>query len=328
MDIVEIIKIIVLGIVEGITEWLPVSSTGHMYLFDEFWSLQMSDDFKEMFFVVIQLGAILAVVVMFWNKLWPLGRKKNRREAEAPYALHAVEPPAQRRAAERKEAENKATMSVNTGENVLAYEKGLYFKKDVLFMWLKVIVACIPTAVLGFLLDDVLNEYLYNGPVIAAMLVVYGIAFILVENWNKKRTPRINSVAEIGYMTAVMFGLFQALAMIPGTSRSGATIVGALLIGVSRTTAAEFTFFLAIPTMFGASLLKLVKFFIDGNQLGGTEAAALFIGMAVAFAVSLAVIKFLMNFVRKHDFKVFGWYRIALGVVVGIVFALQFAEVI
>lgn len=341
MDIVEIIKIIILGIIEGVTEWLPVSSTGHMYLFDEFWPMQASGEFKEMFFVVIQLGAILAVVVMFWNKLWPLGLKKNRKPgadgSERP--LHAVQPLAQQEAELRRMArkgefipsEQDALSAQRSGEAAPAdagAEKGVYFKKDVLLMWLKVIIACIPTAILGFLLDDILDTYLYNGPVIAAMLIVYGIAFILIENWNKKRTPRINSVGEIGYMTAVMFGLFQALAMIPGTSRSGATIVGALLIGVSRTTAAEFTFFLAIPTMFGASLLKLVKFFLDGNMLGGTEIAALFIGMAVAFAVSLAVIRFLMNFVRKHDFKVFGWYRIALGIVVGIVFALQFAHVI
>lgn len=338
MDIVEIIKIILLGIIEGVTEWLPVSSTGHMYLFDEFWPMQASDAFKEMFFVVIQLGAILAVVVMFWNKLWPLGLKKNRKPdadgSERP--LHAVQPLAQQEAELRRMArkgefipsDQDTLFAARNGDGAAVDKKGVYFKKDILLMWLKVIIACIPTAILGFLLDDILDTYLYNGPVIAAMLIVYGIAFILIENWNKKRTPRINSVGEIGYMTAVMFGLFQALAMIPGTSRSGATIVGALLIGVSRTTAAEFTFFLAIPTMFGASLLKLVKFFLDGNMLGGTEIAALFIGMAVAFAVSLAVIRFLMNFVRKHDFKVFGWYRIALGIVVGIVFVLQFAHVI
>ena len=340
MDIVEIIKIILLGIIEGVTEWLPVSSTGHMYLFDEFWPIQASDAFKEMFFVVIQLGAILAVVVMFWNKLWPLGLKKNRKPgadgSERP--LHAVQPLAQQEAELRRMARkgefipsDQDTLSAaRNGDGAPAVtdasgsgNKGVYFKKDILLMWLKVIIACIPTAILGFLLDDILDTYLYNGPVIAAMLIVYGIAFILIENWNKKRTPRINSVGEIGYMTAVMFGLFQALAMIPGTSRSGATIVGALLIGVSRTTAAEFTFFLAIPTMFGASLLKLVKFFLDGNMLGGTEIAALFIGMAVAFAVSLAVIRFLMNFVRKHDFKVFGWYRIVLGVVVIGYFAIR-----
>ncbi len=328
MDIIEIIKVILLGIVEGVTEWLPVSSTGHMYLLDEFWPLQLSDAFKEMFFVVIQLGAILAVVVMFWNKLWPFGLKKNRKPESEAYALHAVEPPAQAAAALRAKGGKQGAMPAGNGEMTTVNEKGIYAKRGVLVMWLKVIVACIPTAILGFFLDDILNEYLYNGPVIAAMLILYGVAFILVENWNKRRTPHIDSIAGIGYGTAVLFGLFQALAMIPGTSRSGATIVGALLIGVSRTTAAEFTFFLAVPTMFGASLLKLVKFFIDGNLLTGEEIAALFIGMAVAFAVSLAVIKFLMSFVRKHDFKVFGWYRIALGLAVGVVFILQFAEVI
>ncbi len=331
MDIVEIIKIILLGIIEGITEWLPVSSTGHLYLFDEFWPLQTSDDFKNMFMVVIQLGAILAVLVMFWNKLWPFGLKKNRKEADGDEALHAVEPQLQREMRKRAKDEKNGTMPASEGQMTTVDAKGIYAKKDVLLMWLKVIVACIPTAIFGLLLNDpldALEQGPYGGPVIAVMLILYGIAFILVENWNKKRTPRVNSIAEIGYGTAVMFGLFQVLAMVPGTSRSGATIVGALLIGVSRTTAAEFTFFLAIPTMFGASLLKVVKFLMAGNTLAGGEIAAIIIGMAVAFAVSLAVIRFLMNFVRKHDFKVFGWYRIVLGVVVCVVFILQFAGVI
>lgn len=280
-------KVILIGIIEGITEWLPVSSTGHMYLFDAFWPLNMGEAFKEMFMVVIQLGAILAVLVVFWKRLWPLGIKEE---------------------------------SLQEG-----MKKKIYAKKDVCSMWLKVIVACVPTAILGLLLDDFLEEHLYNAVTIAVTLILYGIAFILVEIWNKKRTPRINSVAEITYTTALMFGLFQVLAMIPGTSRSGATIVGALIIGVSRTTAAEFTFFLAIPTMFGASLLKMVKFFLDGNSLVANEVITLLIGMAVAFAVSLAVIKFLMNFVKKHDFKVFGWYRIALGVIVLLFFVLDVA---
>lgn len=288
MDIIEVIKVILIGIIEGITEWLPVSSTGHMYLFDEFWPLLFDKDFKEMFFVVIQLGAIFAVIVMFWEKLWPFGMQKDEE----------------------------------TGKNKIS------FQKDIWTMWLKVLVACVPTAVLGFFLDDILDRYLYNGIVISVMLILYGVAFIVVEIWNKKRTPRINSVAEITYLTAVYFGLVQSLAMIPGTSRSGATIVGALIIGVSRTTAAEFSFFLAIPTMFGASLLKLVKFFIDGGSFDGSQIAALAIGTAVAFAVSLLVIKFLMDFVKKHDFKIFGWYRIVLGVIVLIVFALQSAAVI
>lgn len=287
MDIIEVVKVIIVGIIEGITEWLPVSSTGHMYLFDAFWPLNMSEAFKEMFMVVIQLGAILAVLVVFWNRLWPLGVREE---------------------------------SLQEG-----MKKKIYAKKDVCSMWLKVIVACVPTAILGLLLDDFLEEHLYNAVTIAITLILYGIAFILVEIWNKKRTPRINSVAEITYTTALMFGLFQVLAMIPGTSRSGATIVGALLIGVSRTTAAEFTFFLAIPTMFGASLLKMVKFFLDGNALLAGEVVTLLIGMAVAFAVSLAVIKFLMNFVKKHDFKVFGWYRIVLGLIVLLFFTLDVA---
>lgn len=283
MDIIELIKVILLGIIEGITEWLPVSSTGHMYIFDEFWPLKVTDEFKELFMVVIQLGAIFAVLVVFFKKLWPFGLEKTE--------------------------DNKA--------KVVA-------KKDIFMMWLKVLVACIPTAILGFLLDDILDKYLYNGIVISIMLILYGIAFILVELWNKKRTPRINSVAEITINSALMFGLFQALAMIPGTSRSGATIIGALIIGVSRTAAAEFTFFLAIPTMLGASLLKLVKYiFVDGGHLGSEEILSLGIGMVVAFAVSLIVIKFLMDFVKKHDFKVFGWYRIALGIIVLILFILK-----
>lgn len=311
MDIVEFLKVIVLGIIEGITEWLPVSSTGHMYLLDEFWPLNMSEEFKEMFFVVIQLGAILAVVVVFWKRLWPFGWKSVREAEESagssPYAGGGMP----------------------SGKNVTSKTRGgAYAKKDILVLWLKVIVACLPAAVLGLLFDDFLDEYLYNGVVIALMLILYGIAFILVENWNRKRTPRISSVEEIDYRTAFFIGLFQVLALIPGTSRSGATIVGALLIGVSRTAAAEFTFFLAIPTMLGASLLKLFKFFLEGNVLGGTEIAVLLLGMAVAFAVSIIVVKFLMGFVKKHDFKVFGWYRIILGIIVLTVFLLQFLEII
>ncbi len=292
MDIIEVVKIILLGIIEGITEWLPVSSTGHMYLFEEFWPLQVGanpEAFSEMFFVVVQLGAILAVIVMFFSKLFPLGREK-REEGEGTYRIT--------------------------------------FKKDVISMWLKVIVACIPSVVLGLLFDDILDTYLYNGIVIAITLIIYGVAFILIEIWNKNREPRIGTVEALDYKTALIIGLFQVLAMIPGTSRSGATILGALLIGVSRPAAAEFTFFLAIPTMFGASLLKIVKFLLDGGSFGGSEIAALLIGSAVAFAVSLAVIKFLMDFVRKHDFKVFGWYRIALGAIVLTVFALQAAQVL
>ncbi len=268
MDIIEILKVIFLGIVEGITEWLPISSTGHMLLVDEFITLNMPEDFKEMFFVVIQLGAIIAVVVMFWKKMWPFQFK------------------------------DKLQPKVNM---------------DIINMWLKVVVACIPSAVLGLLLDDILEEYFGNAITISIMLIVYGIAFILIENWNKKRTPKIQALDDISYKTAFFIGLFQVLSMIPGTSRSGATIIGALLLGVSRTAAAEFTFFLAVPTMVGASLLKLVKF---GFDFTGAEILTLVIGMAVAFAVSVLCIKFLMSFIKKHDFKVFGWYRIVLGIII------------
>ncbi|MGN0532837.1 MAG: undecaprenyl-diphosphate phosphatase [Eubacterium sp.] len=272
LKLAEILKIIFLGIVEGITEWLPISSTGHMLLVDEFISLNMSEEFKEMFFVVIQLGAIIAVVVMFWKKMWPFQLK------------------------------DKSQSFVNKG---------------IINMWLKVVVACIPSAVLGLLFDDILEKYFGGAVSIAIMLIVYGIAFILVENWNKKRTPAVEKLDDITYRTAFIIGLFQVLSMIPGTSRSGATIIGALLIGVSRTAAAEFTFFLAVPTMLGASALKLVKF---GFDFTSQEIIALIIGMAVAFVVSLLCIKFLMSFIKKHDFKVFGWYRIALGIIVLIYF--------
>lgn len=277
MNIIEIIKLIFLGIVEGITEWLPISSTGHMLLVDEFVSLNFSENFKEMFFVVIQLGAIIAVVVMFWNKMWPFQFK------------------------------DKSQPKV---------------KMDTINMWLKVVVACIPSAVLGLLFDDLLEKYFGNAVTIAIMLILYGIAFILIENWNKKRTPKVATLNEISYQTAFIIGLFQVLSMIPGTSRSGATIVGALLIGVSRTAAAEFTFFLAVPTMVGASVLKLFKF---GLNFTGEEIFALVLGMVVAFVVSLLCIKWLMSFIKKHDFKVFGWYRIVLGIIV-LVYFLAFAK--
>ncbi|MGN1203173.1 MAG: undecaprenyl-diphosphate phosphatase [Eubacterium sp.] len=274
MNIIEILKVIFLGIVEGITEWLPISSTGHMLLVDEFITLNMSEEFKEMFFVVIQLGAIIAVVVMFWKKMWPFQFK------------------------------DKSQPKINM---------------DIINMWLKVVVACIPSAVLGLLFDDILEKYFGHAISIAIMLIVYGIAFILVENWNKKRTPKIKALNDITYKTAFIIGLFQVLSMIPGTSRSGATIIGALLIGVSRTAAAEFTFFLAVPTMVGASALKLIKF---GLSFTGEELITLAIGMVVAFVVSLLCIKFLMSFIKKHDFKPFGWYRIVLGAVLILYFTL------
>lgn len=274
LSFIEALKVIFLGIVEGITEWLPISSTGHMLLVDEFLQLDMSGTFKEMFFVVIQLGAILAVVVLFWDRMFPFQWKDRSRGV---------------------------------------------VKKETFSLWFKVVVACIPGAAVTILFDDYIEAHLHTPVVIAAALILYGAAFILVENWNRRRTPRIGKLTDISYSTALMIGLFQVLSIIPGTSRSGATIVGALLIGVSRVAAAEFTFFLAVPVMFGLSALKMLKFGLDFTA---TELAVLALGMAVAFAVSVLVIKFLMSYIKKHDFKVFGWYRIALGIVVLVYFML------
>lgn len=267
MEFVEILKAILFGIVEGITEWLPISSTGHMILLNEFVKLKVSPEFWEVFLVVIQLGAILAVILLFWNKLWPFSKKEKN-----------------------------------------------FIKVDTWVMWFKVLVACIPAAVIGLLFDEQFEALFYNYQTVAIMLILFGIAFILIENKNKGKKPKINSLAEITYQTALLIGVFQLIAAIfPGTSRSGATIVGALLIGVSRTVAAEFTFFLAIPVMFGASLLKILKF---GLAFSGAEIGLLLIGMIVAFVVSVLVIRFLMGYIKKHDFKVFGWYRIVLGILV------------
>ncbi|MCI9373623.1 MAG: undecaprenyl-diphosphate phosphatase [Lachnospiraceae bacterium] len=269
----EIIKAILFGIVEGITEWLPISSTGHMILFNEFVKLNVDEDFLEMFLVVIQLGAILAVVVLFWDKIFPFELKKRNQP---------------------------------------------FIRKDIFVLWFKIIVACIPAAAIGLAFDDIFNELFYNPWCVAAALIVFGVAFIVVENRNKSMRPHITSLEQITYRTALMIGFFQLIAAIfPGTSRSGATIVGALMIGVSRTVAAEFTFFLAIPVMFGASLLKIVKF---GFSFTESELVILFVGMIVAFLVSVLVIRFLMGYIKKHDFKVFGWYRIILGVIVLIYF--------
>lgn len=283
MNIIEIIKAIVLGIVEGITEWLPVSSTGHLILVNQFLNLKVSDDsavnegFIEMFDVVIQLGAILAVVIIFWSKLWPFGTKNNK----APLSKDGF---------------------------------GAYIKTDIFQMWFKVLVACVPAAVIGLILDDWIDEHFYNPWVVAIALIVFGVAFIIVENRNKNHKPKVNTIDELTYKAAFIIGIFQLIAaLFPGTSRSGATIVGALLIGISRTVAAEFTFYLAVPVMFGASLLKLLKY--DGGFTGG-QIAVLATGMIVAFVVSIFVIKFLMDYIKKHDFKVFGWYRIALGILV------------
>ena len=302
MKIIEILKVLLLGIVEGITEWLPVSSTGHMLLLDEIFTLKASESFKEMFFVVIQLGAILAVLVMFWKKLFPFKR---------------IPAPAKSQNSETTAAEADENSRQKTDEKNAPQTKGkIVADKQILILWAKVIVACLPAAVIGILFDDLLEKHLHRPVVIALTLIVYGVAFLLLENRNRSRELPIQTTAEITYKDALIIGAFQVLSLIPGTSRSGATIIGALLIGVSRPAGAEFTFFLAIPVMFGASALKLLKFLLASGGFTGAELGYLLIGSAVAFAVSLLAIKFLMNFVKKHDFKVFGWYRIALGALV------------
>ncbi|MDM8157288.1 undecaprenyl-diphosphate phosphatase [Amedibacillus dolichus] len=269
MDVLEILKSIFYGIVEGITEWLPISSTGHMILLEEILPMNVSASFWEVFLVVVQLGAILAVVLLYWKKLFPLNLSNKNRP-------------------------------------LLRY--------DILQLWFKILVACIPAAIVGLLFDDWLNEHLYNSVVVAIMLILVGLAFLFLENRNRYQRARVTALSQITYRDALIIGIFQLIAAIfPGTSRSGATIIGALMIGVSRTIAAEFTFFLAIPVMFGASLLKLVKF---GLAFSGMELGLLFVGMLSAFIVSLLVIRFLMAYIKKHDFKVFGYYRIALGIVV------------
>ena len=273
MSIIEILKILVFGIVEGFTEWLPISSTGHMILLDDLIHLNVTDEFREVFMVVIQLGAILAVVLLFWNKIFPF------RFKEKPV-----------------------------------------IRIDIFVLWFKILVACIPAAVIGLAFDDVFDALFYNPTCVAVALIVFGIAFIVIENRNRNMSPKITELQQITFQTAFMIGVFQLLAAVfPGTSRSGATIVGALLIGVSRTVAAEFTFFLAIPVMLGASLLKIVKF---GFDFTGAELTILLVGMVSAFVVSVVVIRFLMGYIKKHDFKVFGWYRIILGAAVLLYFTL------
>lgn len=280
---IEFLKAVLFGIVEGITEWLPISSTGHMILLDEFVKLDVSPEFWEMFLVVIQLGAILAVVLLFWNQIWPFGKKNNPHPAEK--------------------------------QGILSW-----CKKDIWVLWFKIIAACLPAAVVGILFDEYFESLFYNGVCVALALIVFGVGFLIIENKNKGMRPKVTSLDQITYRTALVIGLFQLIAAIfPGTSRSGATILGALLIGVSRTVAAEFTFFLAIPVMLGASLLKVVKF---GFSFSGNEMMILITGMITAFVVSVIVIKFLMGYIKKHDFKVFGWYRIVLGVLVLLYFGL------
>ena len=281
MGAFDILVAAVLGIVEGITEWLPVSSTGHMILVNQFMSFSDAE-FQSMFLVVVQLGAIMAVVVLFWSKLWPFQFTRRPR-----------------------------------GES--------FIKWDVMKLWLKIAVASIPAAIIGFTIDDLIDEMFYNAFVVAGALIIYGILFIIVEMWNKGRNPVIKTVSEIGFNSAIIIGIFQVLAaIVPGTSRSGATIIGALLLGIARSAAAEFTFYLAIPVMFGASLLKIVKHGMHFDMMGYIT---LGVGMLIAFFVSLFAIKFLMGYIRKHDFKAFGVYRIVLGVAVLVYFFVTGAAV-
>lgn len=268
-EFLEILKVVFLGIIEGITEWLPISSTGHMILVDEFIKLQVSENFKELFLVVIQLGAILAVPVVFWKKLFPFGKSKSEDE-----------------------------------------------KKRIWSLWFKVAIGVVPAVVLGLLLDDLLDKYLYNYVVVSVALVVYGVAFILIERLRKNKEYRIDSVYDISYRDALIIGAYQTLSLIPGTSRSGSTILGGMLTGVSRTASAEFSFFMAIPVMLGASGLKVLKFIAGGYTATSLEICLLLIGILVSFVVSLVVIEFLMSFVKKHSFSAFGIYRIVLGAVV------------
>ena len=277
--IIEILKAALFGLVEGITEWLPISSTGHMILLEEFVSLNVSDEFWSMFLVVIQFGAILAVVLLYWNTIWPLGLQKHRKRTR------------------------------------------IVWKKDTLNLWWKTIIACIPAAIVGLAFDDWLDEHFYNWLVVSIMLIVVGIAFLVIENVQKNREPVVTDLNDLTLRQAFIIGLFQLIAAVfPGTSRSGSTILGGLMIGVSRTVAAQFTFILAIPVMAGASLLKIIKFGFDFTM---TEAVILLVGMAVAFVVSVLIIRFLMDYIRKHDFKPFGIYRIILGAVVLLYFSLN-----
>ncbi|MGI6109024.1 MAG: undecaprenyl-diphosphate phosphatase [Bacilli bacterium] len=267
---IEILKAAFYGIVQGITEWLPISSTGHMILFEQLVPLNVSKSFWDMFLVVIQFGSILAVVLLYWNKLWPWSKTKNEAERHKTYNL-----------------------------------------------WLKVLIGVVPAAIIGLLFDDVITEYLYNYTTVAITLIIYGVLFIVVENMNRVKHPSIRNFQQLDYKTALLIGVFQVLALIPGTSRSGATIVGALLLGCSRYVAAEFSFFLAVPVMLGASGLKIVKYFAaTGVGFTGTETAILLTGMIVAFIVSVFAIKFLMGYIRNHNFKVFGYYRIILGIII------------
>ena len=288
MEILELLKVVFLGIVEGITEWLPISSTGHLILVEEFVKLNVSKSFWEMFMVVIQLGAILSVVVLYWKDIWPFRNKKPKHE------------------------------------NVTKVEKAAgtlcrFVKIDKMIMWLKIMVSCLPAILIGLPFDDFIEKKFNNWFVVAVMLIVYGVLFLVVEDYNEKRTVKIHSIADITWKTALLIGIFQVLALIPGTSRSGATIIGGILLGAARTVAAEYTFFLAIPVMFGASLLKIVKF---GFDFTSWELTILGVGTVVSFVVSILAIKFLMGYIKKHDFKAFGWYRIVLGIIVMLFFTI------
>ena len=285
---IEILKVIFLGIVEGITEWLPISSTGHLILVEEFVKLNVSQEFWDMFMVVIQLGAIFAVVVLYWKDLWPFRNKKPKHE------------------------------------NVTKVEKAAgvlcrFVKIDKMIMWFKILVSCLPAIIIGLPFNDFIEEKFNNWFVVSVMLIVYGVMFLIVEDYNEKRQAKYNSISEITWKTALFIGIFQVLSLIPGTSRSGATIIGGILVGASRTVAAEYTFFLAIPVMFGASLLKIVTF---GMNFTSWEVVILLVGMVVSFVVSILAIKFLMGYIKKHNFKVFGWYRIVLGIIVILFFTI------
>lgn len=283
---IELLKAVLFGIVEGITEWLPISSTGHMILLNEIVSLEVSDEFYSMFEVVIQLGAILAVVLLFWKQIWPFGRKENRE----PLTDHGW---------------------------------GAYVKWDIFKLWFHILVSCVPAAVVGLLFDEQLEAWFYNYQTVAIMLILFGVAFIVIENRHKDKASAVTTLEGLDYRLAFWIGMFQLIAAVfPGTSRSGATIVGALLLGVSRTVAAEYTFFLAIPVMFGASLLKGVKF-MQSASMTSAEGVILAVGMVTAFVVSLFVIRFLMGYIKKHDFKIFGYYRIVLGIIVLLAFGLR-----
>ncbi|MBR4529726.1 MAG: undecaprenyl-diphosphate phosphatase [Lachnospiraceae bacterium] len=280
----NVLKAILYGVVEGITEWLPISSTGHMILLHEFIKLGISEDFWDVFLVVIQLGAVMAVLVVFWQRLWPFGLKRNRKKRRSEITV----------------------------------------KPAIIGLWVLIIIACLPAAVIGVLFDDVFDRLFYNGVCVALALIVFGLAFIAIENRNKGMKPRIYYLEEIDLRTALFIGGCQLLAAIfPGTSRSGATILGALFLGVERSVATEFSFFLSVPVMFGASLLKIIKYIAGDSQLTGAEVSLLAVGMIVAFAVSLLVIRFFLSYIRKHDFRVFGWYRIALGLLMLLIFGIR-----